>query len=143
MHTQSIVCATGFQCLEYLGVTTKWLCNHLGNALGSLVDEKDELNDFQMSFRWLWDDCRMTSEWFWNDFRWLRNDFVITSYDIEMTSGWLRITSTYTDRNFVVEFDTWAKKFLDLTFCQHSNASSEYSGQNNWLIFVCAISELG
>ena len=35
---------------------------------------------------------------------------------------------THTDRNFVVEFDTWAKLFLDLTFCRHSNASSEYSG---------------
>ena len=31
---------------------------------------------------------------------------------------------TYTDKNFVVEF-------LDLTFCRYSNASSEYSGQNN------------
>ena len=48
-----------------------------------------------------------------------------------------------TDRNFVVEFDTWAKQFLDLTFCLHSNASSEYSGQNTWLISFCAISELG
>ena len=47
-----------------------------------------------------------------------------------------------TDRNFVVEFDTWAKYFLDLTFCRHSNASCEYSGQTNWLIFVCAIGQL-
>ena len=44
----------------------------------------------------------------------------------------------HTDRNFVVEFDTWAKQFLDLTFCRHSNANSKYSGQNNWLIFFCA-----
>ena len=34
----------------------------------------------------------------------------------------------YTDINVVVKFDTWAKQFLDLTFCRHSNASSEYSG---------------
>ena len=65
------------------------------------------------------------------------------SGSLETQRGEINSEEAFTDRNFVVEFDTWAKKFLDLTFCQHSNASCEYSCQNNWLIFVCAISELG
>ena len=52
------------------GVIRKWLSNHLGNALGSLVDEWDELNDFDMTLEWLWDNCKMTSEWLYHDFKW-------------------------------------------------------------------------
>ena len=59
------------------------------------------------------------------------------------TLTWPKTEKIDLNTDFVVEFDTWAKQFLDLTFCRHSNASSEYSGQNNWLIFVCAISKLG
>ena len=36
-----------------------------------------------------------------------------------------------TDRNFLVEFDIKATKFLDLLLCGHSIASSDYSGQNH------------
>ena len=47
-----------------------------------------------------------------------------------------------TDRNFVVNFDTWAKQFLDLTFCQHSNATSDYSGLLRTSIGVPAESQI-
>jgi hypothetical protein len=40
----------------------------------------------------------------------------------------------YTDRKFFLKFDIWATKFLDLPLCGHSIASSEYCGQNHWLI---------